>query len=179
MSRKGKIPVSVPKEVKINIEATKVNVEGPKGKLSLSLPAGIKVESKDSQLIITRSSDIKQARANHGTTRAHLATMIEGVTKGHKRDLEIQGVGLRAQMTGNKVTFNLGFSHQIDFEVPKDVKVLVPSQTQITIEGPDAQAVGQVAAKIRDLKPVEPYKGKGIRFVGEIVKRKQGKSVTK
>lgn len=179
MSRKGKIPVSVPKEVKVNVEPTKVSLEGPKGKLSIALPSGIKVELKDSLLNVTRTSDLKQDRANHGTIRARLATMIEGVTKGHKKDLEIQGVGLRCQMSGSKVTFNLGFSHPIDFEVPKEVKVTVPTQTQITVEGADAQLVGLVAAKIKDLKPVEPYKGKGIRFVGEVVKRKQGKSVTK
>lgn len=179
MSRKGKIPVSVPKEVKVDVESSKVNLEGPKGKLSIDLPRGIKVEFKDAQLIINRASDLKQDRANHGTIRARLATMIEGVTQGHKRNLEIQGVGLRVQMSGNKVTLNLGFSHPIEYEVPNDVKVTLPTQTQITVEGPDAQLVGMVAAKIRDFKPVEPYKGKGIRFVGEIVKRKQGKSVTK
>ncbi len=179
MSRKGKIPVGVPKEVKVNVESSKVSLEGPKGKLHISLPRGIKVEFKDAQLIINRASDLKQDRANHGTIRARLATMIEGVTNGHKRNLEIQGVGLRAQMNGNKVTFNLGFSHPIEYEAPSEVKVALPTQTQITVEGPDAQLVGMVAAKIRNFKPVEPYKGKGIRFVGEIVKRKQGKSVTK
>ncbi len=179
MSRKGKIPVGVPKEVKVNVESSKVSLEGPKGKLNISLPRGIKVEFKDAQLIINRLSDLKQDRANHGTIRARLATMIEGITKGHKKVLEIQGVGLRAQMAGNKVTLNLGFSHPIEYESPTEVKVAVPTQTQIIVEGPDAQLVGMVAAKIRNFKPVEPYKGKGIRYVGEIVKRKQGKSVTK
>lgn len=179
MSRIGKIPISVPKEVKVAVEANRVNLEGPKGKLQLNLPQGIKVESKETQLLVSRTSDLKQDRANHGTIRARLATMIEGVTKGHKKDLEIQGVGFRAQMTGNKITFNLGFSHPINFEIPKELKVSVPSQTQISIEGPDAQLVGLIASKIRELKPVEPYKGKGIRYVGEFVRRKQGKSVTK
>ncbi len=179
MSRIGKIPVEVPKEVKVNIESSKVNLEGPKGKLSIDLPSGIKVELKDNRLVINRASDLKQNRANHGTIRSRLATMIEGVTKGHKRSLEIQGVGLRAQIVGNKVTLNLGFSHPIEYEAPKEVKVTITTQTQIIVEGPDAQLVGMVAAKIKDFKPVEPYKGKGIRFVGEIVKRKQGKSVTK
>lgn len=179
MSRKGKIPVAVPKEVKVNVESSKVSLEGPKGKLSISLPQGIKVEFKDAQLIIHRASDLKQDRANHGTIRSRLATMIEGITKGHKKFLEIQGVGLRVQMTGNKMTLNLGFSHPVEYEAPGDVKVAVPTQTQITVEGVDAQSVGMVAAKIRDFKPVEPYKGKGIRFAGEVVKRKQGKSVTK
>jgi large subunit ribosomal protein L6 len=179
MSRKGKIPLIIPKDVKIAIDGSKVNLEGPKGKLSLPIPAGIKVESKDAQLLVTRSSDIKQQRANHGTIRARLESMIIGVTKGHKRELEIQGTGFRATLQGDKILLNLGYSHPINFDVPKEVKVSVPSQTQITIEGTDNQIVGLVAAKIRDFKPVEPYKGKGIRYAGEVIKRKQGKSVTK
>ena len=179
MSRIGKIPVAVPKEVKITIDASKVHMEGPKGKLELNIPSGIKVESKGGQLLVARQSDIKQMKATHGTIRACLVNMVTGVTKGHKKDLEIQGLGFRAQLQGKKIAFSLGLSHPVEFEVPDTVKVAVPTQTSITIEGPDNMAVGQVAASIRAIKPVEPYKGKGIRYVGEFVRRKQGKSVTK
>lgn len=179
MSRLGKIPVAVPKGAKVTVQGSSVHVEGPKGKLDLAIPAGIKVELKDNQLVITRTGDTKQHRANHGTVRAHLVNMMTGVTEGHKKELEIQGLGLRAQLQGKKIVFNLGFSHPVEFEVPATVKATVPSQTSIIVEGADTAAVGQTAARIRALKPVEPYKGKGIRYVGEIVRRKQGKSVTK
>lgn len=179
MSRIGKIPVAVPKEVKVTLDASRVHVEGPKGKLDLNIPSGIKVELKDGWLLVTRHSDIKQMKATHGTIRAHLVNMVTGVTKGHKKDLEIQGLGFRAQLQGKKIVFSMGLSHPVEFEVPDTVKVAVPTQTSITIEGPDNMAVGQVAASIRAIKPVEPYKGKGIRYVGEFVRRKQGKSVTK
>jgi len=179
MSRIGKIPVPVPKEVKVNIESTNVHMEGPKGKLDLGIPHGIKVELKDAKLNVTRASDTKQNRANHGTIRARLARMIEGLTQGHKKDLELQGLGFRAQLQGQKIVFSLGLSHPVEFELPKEVKATVPSQTSIVLEGADSIVLGQVAARIRALKPAEPYKGKGIRYVGEIIRRKQGKSVTK
>lgn len=179
MSRIGKIPVEIPKEVKINISKADIKVEGPKGKLDLTIPHGITVEQKDSQLLVNRISDAKQNRANHGTIRARIARMVEGVKDGHKKDLEIQGIGFRAQLQGKKIVFSLGFSHPIEFEVPADVQVTVPSQTSIIIEGADIVQVGLIASKIRALKPVEPYKGKGIRYVGEVVRRKQGKAVSK
>ena len=179
MSRIGKIPVEVPKDVKVNVDAAKVSMEGSKGKLELPLPAGIKVAFNEGKLVVTRTSDTKQDRANHGTIRARLANMITGVTKGHKKDLEIQGIGFRANLQGKKITFTLGFSHPVEFPVPDTIKATVADQTSISIEGPDNVLVGQTAAKIRDLKPVEPYKGKGIRYVGEHVRRKQGKSAAK
>ena len=179
MSRIGKIPIDVPKEVKVNAQTSQVSLEGPKGKLALNIPCGINVEFKDEQLTVTRVSDAKQNRSNHGTIRARLANMVSGVASGHKRDLEIQGIGFRAQLQGKKIVFNLGFSHPVEFEVPDCVTATIPNQTSITIEGPDNVMVGQIAATIRNLKPVEPYKGKGIRYVGEMVRRKQGKSVTK
>ena len=179
MSRVGKNPVSVPNDVKVNIESGNVNIEGAKGKLALRVPNGINVEFKDQQLTVTRVSNAKQNRSNHGTIRAHLANMVIGVTEGHKKELEIQGIGFRAQLQGSKLSMNLGFSHPVEYEVPDYVKTTVTKQTSITIEGPDNALVGQIAAKIRDMKRVEPYKGKGIRYVGEIVRRKQGKSATK
>lgn len=179
MSRIAKKPIELPKDIKVNVDGSTVKMEGPKGKLNLNVPSGIAVEKNETQLAIKRLSNAKQHRANHGTTRAHLGNMITGLTAGHKKELEIQGIGFRAQLQGKKIVFNLGFSHPVEFEVPDDVKITVPNQTSITVEGIDAQRVGQVAASIRVLKKVEPYKGKGIRYVGEIVRRKQGKSVTK
>ena len=179
MSRTGKNPVDLPKGVKVDTTANKVSVEGPKGKLDLNIPHGVNVEFKDDKLTVTRISDAKQNRSNHGTIRSRLANMVVGVTDGHKKDLEIQGIGFRAQLQGKKIVFNLGFSHPVEFDVPDCVTATIPTQTLITIEGPDNVMVGQIAAKIRALKPVEPYKGKGIRYVGEFVRRKQGKSATK
>ena len=179
MSRIGKIPVKVPKEVKVVFENGGVLINGPKGKLSLRLPWGIKVEQKDDQLLVTRETDTKQNRANQGTIRAHLVNMITGVTQGHRRDLEIQGVGFRAQVQGQKLTLNLGFSHQVEYEILAGVKVSTPKPTELVVEGTDIALVGEVAANIRDKKLPEPYKGKGIRYLGEPVRRKQGKSVTK
>ena len=179
MSRTGKNPINVPSGVKVNATADKVSLEGPKGKLDLNIPYGVNVEFKDDQLTVTRVSDSKQNRSNHGTIRSLLANMIVGVTDGHKKELEIQGIGFRAKLEGKKIVFILGFSHPVEFDVPDCVTATVPTQTSISIEGPDNMLVGQVAAKIRDLKPVEPYKGKGIRYVGEFVRRKQGKSATK
>jgi len=179
MSRIGKIPVALPKEVKVAIAPNAINLEAAKGKLSQPIPDGIKVEHKEGQLLITRTRDDKQTRANHGTIRALLVNMVEGVTKGHKKELEIQGVGFRCALAGSKLTLNLGFSHPVDYEVPKEVKLTVNQQTGIVIEGSDKAIVGEVAAEIRRIKPPEPYKGKGIRYVGEHVRRKQGKSVTK
>lgn len=179
MSRVGKNPVVVAKDVKVNIDTNTVRLEGPKGKLDLTIPRGIKVEHKENLISVSRGSDVKQDRANHGTIRARIANMMEGVTKGHKKELEIQGIGFRANLQGKKIMFNLGFSHPVEFEIPEFVKATVPTQTSITIEGPDKVLVGQIAAKIRDLKKVEVYKGKGIRYVGEVVRRKQGKSAAK
>lgn len=179
MSRIGKIPVALPKGVKVNLSNGSVQLEGPKGKLSFTLPRGVSIETKDEKIIISRASDAKQDSANQGTVRATLANMVVGVTQGHKRTLEIQGVGFRAQAQGQKVTLNLGFSHPIDYTVPAGVTVKTPKPTDIEIEGVDIAMVGEVAANLRHFKPPEPYKGKGIRYSGEYVRRKQGKSVTK
>lgn len=179
MSRKGKIPIQLVKDAKIFVEKSSVRVEGPKGKLSVDLPSGISVEQKDEHVLVNRKGDLKQVKANHGTIRSLLVNMIEGVTKGHKKELQITGVGFRAQATGSKLVLNIGFSHPIEYAIPQDVKVATPSPTQISIEGVDKSLVGRVAAEIRDFKRPEPYKGKGIAYVGEVIRRKQGKSVTK
>lgn len=165
--------------MKVNVDAGNVHMEGPKGKLDVKIPHGITVDYKEDKLTITRASNLKQNRANHGTIRANLANTIIGLTDGHKKELEIQGIGFRAQLQGKKVVFNLGLSHPIEYDIPEDVKVAVPNQTSITVEGPDKVRVGEIAAKIRAIKPAEPYKGKGIRYLGENILRKQGKSVAK
>lgn len=179
MSRIGKVPVTIPKDVKYSLENRTVNFEGPKGKLSLNIPYGINVEQKDEQLIVARISSTKQDSSNYGTIRALIMNMVTGVTAGHKKELEIQGIGFRAQLQGTKLILNLGFSHPVEYEVPKDVTVTVPKPTSIIIESANKVLVGQVAAKIRGFKKPEPYKGKGIRYLGENVRRKQGKSVVK
>lgn len=179
MSRIAKTPINVPKGVKVQLNANIVNVEGPKGKLSLNIPAGITLEQKDDKVMVNRLNDLKQSKSNHGTVKRLIINMCEGVTNGHKKNLEVQGVGFRVAMQGNKLVMNIGFSHPIEYEVPKEVKVTSAKPTEIQVEGIDKELVGLVAAKIRGYKPPEPYKGKGIRYVGEIVKRKQGKQVTK
>ena len=179
MSRIAKTPIVLPKNVKVAFDASRVNVEGPKGKLSMDIPAGIALEHKEDKLFINRLNDTKQSRSNHGTTKRIIVNMCEGVTNGHRKALEIQGVGFRVAMQGNKLVMNLGYSHPIEFEVPKEVKVTSAKPTEIAIEGVDKAMVGLVAAQIRDFKLPEPYKGKGIRYAGEVVRRKQGKQVTK
>ncbi len=179
MSRLAKTPVELPKNVTVSFDKTAVNVEGPKGKLSMAIPSDVVLENKDNKIFVNRIADSKQARSNHGTTKRLIENMCVGVSQCHKRDLEIQGVGFRAAVQGNKLVLNIGFSHPVEYEFPKDVKVTSAKPTEISIEGVDKALVGLVAAKIRAFKPPEPYKGKGIRYAGEIVRRKQGKQVTK
>jgi len=179
MSRIGKIPINIPKGLKVSLQETRIALEGPKGKLQLDLPQGIRLEQKEGQLFVQRLSNAKQHRANHGTVHRLIENMMTGVIQGHKKELEIQGVGFRAQMQGKKLSINLGFSHPVEFEPPQGVTVTLSKPTSITVEGVDRAAVGQTAARIRQYKPPEPYKGKGIRYVGEVVRRKQGKSVIK
>jgi large subunit ribosomal protein L6 len=179
MSRIAKTPVELPKNVKISFDQSAVNVEGPKGKLSMVLPSAIALENKDNKIFVNRQADTKQARANHGTTKRLIENMCVGVSTGHKKDLEIQGVGFRAAVQGQKLVLNVGYSHPVEYEFPKEIKVTAAKPTEISVEGVDKALVGLVAAKIRGFKPPEPYKGKGIRYAGEIVKRKQGKQVTK
>lgn len=179
MSRLAKTPVELPKNVKISFDKTTVNVEGPKGKLSMAIASSVVLENKENKVFVNRSADTKQAKSDHGTAKRLIENMCVGVTQGHKRDLEIQGVGFRAAVQGHKLVLNIGFSHPVEYEFPKDVEVTAPKPTEISVEGVDKALVGLVAAKIRAFKPPEPYKGKGIRYTGEIVRRKQGKQVTK
>jgi len=179
MSRISKTPLDLPKNVKISFDKAAVNVEGPKGKLTLAIPSDVALENKDNKIMVNRLSDTKQARSNHGTIKRLIENMCTGVSQGHKRDLEVQGVGFRCAIQGNKLVLNIGFSHPVEYEIPQEVKVSLPKPTEISVEGIDKALVGLVAAKIRGFKPPEPYKGKGIRYAGEIVKRKQGKQVTK
>jgi len=178
MSRIGKKPIEVPAKVKVNIGAEgAVTVEGPKGKLSWQLPALVSASVEGSVLTFDRKDESRQARALHGLSRALVANMVAGVNDGFKRDLEIQGVGFKAAVQGQILNLSLGKSHPIHFHIPESVKITVTDNTKIAIEGIDKHIVGQTAADIRGYYPPEPYKGKGIRYAGEQVRRKEGKTV--
>ncbi|MCM8795084.1 MAG: 50S ribosomal protein L6 [Candidatus Omnitrophica bacterium] len=176
MSRIGKKPLALPKDVKIEIKDNQVFIEGPKGKLSRRLSTAITVEIRDNQIFLKRNSDTKSAKALHGLYRALIANMLKGVTEGYTRELEIVGVGYKAQVQANTLNMQLGFSHPVNFPIPEGIKIETPKQTQIIIRGIDKEKVGEVAAEIRRICPPEPYKGKGIRYVGEYIKRKVGKA---
>ena len=179
MSRIGKKPIALPKGVTIKIEGNTVAVQGPKGKLETTIPRGIKVEQQDGHLVALRESDSQAAL--HGLTRALVNNAVEGVTKGWTRELEIVGIGYRAEMKGKgMVVFTLGYSHPIEYPLPIGVDVTVdPKQTRLTVSGIDRQKVGQVAAEMRDLRPPDPYKNKGVRYAGERLKKKVGKTGAK
>lgn len=181
MSRIGKLPISIPSGVNIDISELSVSVKGKKGELSFSLPQGITVEQDDKIVTVLRSDEEKQTRSFHGLVRACIANMVEGVEKGFEKKLEIIGVGYRAQATGKKISLTLGFSHPVELDAPEGVLVeMDPKEKNIIIvSGADKQAVGEFAANIRKLRKPEPYKGKGIRYVGEYVRRKAGKSAAK
>lgn len=180
MSRIGKKPVAVGK-AKVTVNGQNVNVEGPKGKLQLNVHPAIKVELKGTELAVARPDDERQSKALHGLTRALLANMVEGVTNGYKRTLELRGVGYKADMKGKNLVLSVGFANQVTVAIPTGLAVKVdPGQGEITcrivVEGPDKQAVGNFAAEVRKIRKPEPYKGKGIRFEGETVKIKPGKA---
>lgn len=177
MSRIGKQPVVIPDKVKVQVQGRKVVVEGPKGKLDWELPVRTAAQVDAGKIVVTRDGDDAQAKALHGLSRALINNMVKGVSEGFVKKLEIQGVGFKAAVQGNTVTMALGFSHPIVYPVPAQVKVTVEDGTKITVEGPDKQAVGEVAAELRSFYPPEPYKGKGVRYVGERVVRKEGKTV--
>jgi|SRR5579875_98553 len=176
MSRIGRQPIPLAPGVKVEIAGNRVTVSGPKGTLSRELPPEITVEQRDGQLIVTRPDDEPRHRALHGLTRTLVNNMVVGVTEGYVRVLEIQGVGYRAAKTGNAITLSLGFSHAVEVHPPEGITLDVEGQNRIRIQGIDKEVVGQFAANIRALRKPEPYKGKGIRYLGENVRRKAGKA---
>ena len=176
MSRIGRAVISIPSGVEIKLTESSVFVKGPKGELSASIPSPITAEVADGVLKFDRPDDSRDNRSLHGLIRALANNMVTGVTTGFSKGLEIQGIGYRADMKGNKLALALGFSHPVELDVPKGLKVSVDGTTNIKIEGVDKQLVGQFAADIRSIRPPEPYKGKGIRYAGEHVRRKVGKT---
>ena len=177
MSRIGKQPIAIPAKVKVEVKGQKVNVEGPKGKLNWELPGRTSLKVEGDKIVVSRAGEDAQARALHGLSRALLNNMVNGVSEGYVRKLEIQGVGFKAAVQGKIVNLALGYSHPINYEIPDQIKVTVEENTKLTIEGPDKKVVGQVASEIRSFYPPEPYKGKGVRYAGEHVQRKEGKTV--
>ena len=177
MSRIGKQPILIPAKVKVEVKGQKVHVEGPKGKLDWELPKRTSLKVEGDKIVVARQGDDAQAKALHGLSRALLNNMIKGVSEGYVRKLEIQGVGFKAAVTGKVVNLSLGFSHPINYTIPDQVKVTVEENTKVTIEGPDKMMVGKVASELRAYYPPEPYKGKGVRYAGEHVQRKEGKTV--
>ncbi|PYQ24550.1 MAG: 50S ribosomal protein L6 [Acidobacteria bacterium] len=176
MSRVGRKVIPVPSSVKVSIGETALEVQGPKGKLKTPVPPGIKFTLNEGQLSCQRANDERQQRAFHGLARALAQNAIKGVTEGFSKDLDIVGVGYKAQLEGNKVVFSLGFSHPVEFPIPEGIKIAVDKQTRVTVSGIDRQKVGQVAAEIRGLRKPDPYKQKGIRYLGEVLKKKAGKA---
>ena len=176
MSRIGKKPITIPQDVKVETKDSAITVSGPKGSLNWQFSPRINIEIKESQLLVKRQSDIKLDKSLHGLCRARIFNMIKGVIDGYTKELEIVGVGFRAQVQGSNFTLQLGFSHPVIFPVPEGIKIETPKQTQIVIRGMDKEIVGEVAAEIRAIFPPEPYKGKGIRYLGEYIKKKIGKA---
>ena len=177
MSRIGKQPIAIPAKVKVEVKGQKVHVEGPKGKLDWELPARTSLKVEGDKIVVSRTGEDAAARALHGTSRALVNNMVKGVSEGFVKKLEIQGVGFKAAVNGKVVNLALGYSHPVNYEIPDQVKVTVEENTKLTIEGPDRMLVGKVASEIRGFYPPEPYKGKGVRYAGEHVQRKEGKTV--
>jgi large subunit ribosomal protein L6 len=174
MSRIGRKPIAVPSGVKVQIQPSHLDVQGPKGKMTIPVPAGISFEQKGSELHALRQTD--EQRALHGLARALVANAVHGVTEGFRKDLDIVGVGYRAELKGKIVAFSLGYSRPIEFPVPEGIQITVEKQTHLTVSGADRAKVGQVAANIRALRPPDPYKQKGVRLTGERLKKKAGKA---
>jgi large subunit ribosomal protein L6 len=177
MSRIGKQPIAIPPKVKVNVNGRKVSVEGPKGKLDLELHRRTSLKVDGGNVIVSREGEDAEAKAMHGLSRALVNNMVKGVSEGFVKRLGIQGVGFKAAVQGKTVNLSLGYSHPILYPIPDQIKVTVEENTKLTIEGPDKQLVGRVAAEIRSYYPPEPYKGKGVRYADEKVIRKEGKTV--
>lgn len=176
MSRIGKQPIAVPAGVKVKVDGLAVAVEGPKGKLGLQADPSVSIEIADGRVVVKRKDDSRRARGVHGLTRKLIANMVHGVTQGFSRTLEINGVGYRAEVKGNVLHFALGYSHPIVFQLPPGVQAKVDKQTVVTLESADRQLLGEVTAMIRGLRPPEPYKGKGVKYAEETIRRKAGKA---
>ena len=176
MSRVGRMPIDVPPGVEVTIKGSDVSVKGPKGELSRSLHPDMVISLEDGKVTVSRPTDSRDHRALHGLTRSLLANMVEGVAEGFQKNLELSGVGYRAQKVGDKLVLQLGYSHPVEITPPPQVSVAVEGTNRISVVGIDKQLVGEVAAKIRAMKPPEPYKGKGVRYVGERIRRKAGKA---
>ncbi len=176
MSRIGRKPIPAVKGVKIERAGELLKVKGPKGELSAKFPASLALEVNETEILVTRSSDVKSQRALHGTWRALINNLVKGVSDGFQRKLEIVGVGYKAELKGKRLQLSLGYSHPIIFAAPEGIKIEVPAPTAILVSGIDKQLVGQVASKIRSFRPPEPYKGKGVKYEGEFVRRKAGKA---
>ena len=177
MSRIGNKPIPIASNVKIDIKGDKIKVTGAKGALEHVIPEGIKAEQKDEKIVVTRANDTRRSKALHGLTRSLLANMVTGVATGFEKALEIHGVGYRAQIQKKKLILNLGYSHPIEYQIPDYVDISVTENTKITVQGIDKQRVGQIAAIIREFRKPEPYKGKGVRYVNEYIRMKEGKTV--
>jgi large subunit ribosomal protein L6 len=175
MSRIGRKPIEVPDGVTVEIAPGRVGVKGPKGELSQTVSQDMKVEQEGATLTVERPTDRGEHRALHGLTRSLIANMVEGVTSGYEKRLEIQGVGYRARLQGKALELSVGFSHPVTIQAPEGIEFEVPQQTEVIVRGIDKQAVGEIAARIRRVRPPEPYKGKGVRYAGEQVRRKVGK----
>jgi len=176
MYRIGRMPIAVPKEVKVAYDPSKVEVTGPKGLLAYQLPQGISVSADGGRILVHRANDQRTSRELQGLTRSLIANMVTGVTRGFERKLEIVGVGFRAELQGDVLKLTLGYSHPVLYPLPKGIKVEIEKQTLLTVKGIDKQQVGIVAAQLRSIKPPEPYKGKGIRYLGERIRKKVGKT---
>ena len=177
MSRIGKKPVIFPNTVKVALQGRQLTFQGPKGKLDLSVHPRISVKVANDHIEVTRPTDIRTDRALHGLTRSLIQNMVNGVTNGFMKELEIVGVGFKAQVKGKVLSLNLGFTHPIDYNIPEGITITCPNPTRVVVSGLDKQKVGQVSAEIRLMHEPEPYKGKGIHYVGEVIRRKQGKTV--
>ncbi|MCH9650268.1 MAG: 50S ribosomal protein L6 [Deltaproteobacteria bacterium] len=176
MSRVGKQPISVPSAAKVSLKGDTFEVKGPKGQITQKVLEGVEVKFEDGTMTVSRTSESISARAIHGLMRSLLANAIQGVTEGFKKQLEIIGVGYRAEVQGRQINFALGYSHPIHFPIPTGIDIEIDKQNRITVAGCDRQQVGQVAAEIRSLRKPDPYKGKGIRYTGEVIRRKVGKA---
>lgn len=177
MSRIGKLPVAIPNGVKVAMDAGAIRIEGPKGKLQAAIPDGVTIKTEGNLLRIERNGEHRKIKALHGLARKLIANMAQGVSQGFTRVLEINGVGYRAEVKGQEINFSLGYSHPIVFKLPQGVSAAVERQVIITLSGADRQVLGETAANIRSLRPPEPYKGKGIKYREEVIRRKAGKAV--